>query len=145
MIPHHQQAVQMSSMAERHASTPEVTELAAKIAAAQGPEIETMTGWLEDWGQDVPEGDGMGMGGDMGSMDMNGMMSGQDMEDLDSARGASFDRMWLTMMIEHHEGAVEMAQDEKSKGQNADAVALAEKIEADQTAEIAVMKDLLES
>jgi uncharacterized protein (DUF305 family) len=73
------------------------------------------------------------------------MMSDDDMESLDAATGAEFDQMFLTMMIEHHTGAIEMAQTEQQDGENPDAIALAEKIEADQTAEIAQMEDLLGS
>lgn len=143
MIPHHEQAVQMAKMATANASTAEVQELAAKIEAAQGPEIETMSGWLKEWGEDVPSGKG-GMDHDMGSMgDMPGMMSDADMSKLEDSTGAEFDQMFLTMMVEHHTGAIEMAKVEQSDGQNADAVALAKKIETDQSAEIATMKDLL--
>lgn len=143
MIPHHEQAVEMAKMAASHASTAEVKDLAAKIEAAQGPEIKTMSGWLKAWGKDVPSGSMGGM--NHGSGGMPGMMSDDDMMSLDSSDGAGFDRMFLTMMIEHHEGAIEMAKTEQADGKNADAVALAKKIEADQTAEIAVMKDLLQS
>ena len=75
-------------------------------------------------------------------MDMPGMMSDDDMSGLEKATGAQFDQMFLTMMIEHHTGAIEMAKIEQSKGKNADAKALAKQIEADQTAEIAEMKEL---
>ena len=142
MIPHHQQAVQMARMARTHASSPAVKELAARIEAAQGPEIATMSGWLEDWGKDGKSGSGMS-GMDMGSMP--GLMSDDDLTRLDADSGATFDRMFLAMMIKHHTGAVEMATTEQSDGKNADAVALAKKIEAAQTAEIAHMKDLLGS
>lgn len=155
MIPHHQQAVQMAKMAKMNASSPEVKQLAEKIEAAQGPEIDTMTGWLKEWGKKVPSGSGSGMGGmdhdsddDMGSMgsgDMPGMMSGADMKKMMGASGASFDRMFLTMMTEHHTGAIKMAKTEQANGKSADAVALAKKIEADQTAEITQMKQLLKS
>jgi uncharacterized protein (DUF305 family) len=151
MIPHHQQAVQMAKMATMKASSPEVKQLADKIEAAQGPEIDTMTGWLKDWGKKVPSGSMSGMDHDMddmdstGSGDMPGMMTDADMKKLDGARGAGFDRMFLTMMTEHHTGAIEMAKTEQTDGKNADAVALAKKIEADQTAEIAEMKQLLKS
>ena len=146
MIPHHQQAVVMAKMAESHASSPEVKSLAAKIEAAQGPEIATMTGWLNTWGKAVPSGTGMGgMDHNMGGDGMPGMMGESEMTDLDKAMGTGFDRMFLTMMIEHHTGAIEMAKTEQADGQNPDAVVLAKKIEADQTAEIAVMKDLLKS
>jgi uncharacterized protein (DUF305 family) len=147
MIPHHEQAVVMAKMAKSHASSSEVKDLAAKIEAAQGPEITMMSGWLKTWGEDVPSGSGMGgMGGmNYGSGGMPGMMGDDDMMSLDSATGAGFGRMFLTMMIVHHEGAIEMAKTEQVDGKNKAAVALAQKIESDQTAEIAVMKDLLKS
>lgn len=146
MIPHHQQAVVMAKMAGSHASSPDVKSLADKIKAAQGPEIATMTSWLNAWGEDVPSGTDMGgMNHDMGGDDMPGMMGQSEMNDLDTATGTGFDRMFLTMMIEHHTGALEMAKTEQADGKNPDAVTLAKKIEADQTAEIAVMKDLLKS
>lgn len=143
MIPHHEQAVEMATMAQERASSTEVKQLADKIAAAQGPEIDTMTGWLEDWGQEVSSDSMSGMD-DSGS-DMSGMMSDDDMESLGTATGAEFDQMFLTMMIEHHTGAIEMAKTEQQDGENPDAIALAETIEADQTAEIAQMEDLLGS
>lgn len=152
MIPHHQQAVEMSRMARTHADSPEVKKLASDIEAAQGPEIETMTQWLRDWGKDVPSSSGSDMGGmDMGdgshmdTADMPGMMSDGDMHRLDQAHGADWDRLFLTMMIRHHEGALEMARTERADGQNPDAVALAKKIQDAQTAEIATMKDMLKS
>lgn len=143
MIPHHEQAVEMATMAQEQASSPEVKQLADKIAAAQGPEIDTMTRWLEDWGQEVSPDSMSGM--DHSGSDMSGMMSDDDMESLGAATGAEFDQMFLEMMIEHHTGAIEMAQTEQQDGENPDAIALAEKIEADQTAEIAQMQDLLGS
>ena len=150
MIPHHQQAVEMAQLAEDRASSPEVKQLAADIEAAQGPEIETMTAWLEEWGEEVPasgggHGDMEGMEDMDDTSDMPGMMSEDEMGDLESAEGDEWDEMFLTMMIEHHEGAIEMARTEQSEGQNPDAVALAEKIEADQTAEIETMEGLLGS
>lgn len=146
MIPHHRQAVVMARMARRHAATEQVRMLADQIRAAQGPEIAIMSGWLEDWGRRAPTGGMSGMGHGMGSMDpddMPGMMNDDEVDDLDAATGAAFDRMWLTMMIRHHAGAVAMAKREQVKGTNADAIALAKKIETDQTAEIATMKAML--
>ena len=143
MIPHHEQAVAMATMAQEQASSTEVKQLAAKIAAAQGPEIDTMTGWLEDWGKEVSSDSEGGM--DHSGSDMSGMMSDAEMESMGAATGAKFDQMFLTMMIEHHTGAIEMAQTEQQDGENPDAIALAKKIEADQTAEIAQMEDLLGS
>jgi uncharacterized protein (DUF305 family) len=143
MIPHHEQAVEMATMAQEQASSPEVKQLAEKIAAAQGPEIDTMTGWLDDWGKELSSDSAGGM--DHSGSDMSGMMSDDDMASLGTATGAEFDQMFLEMMIEHHTGAIETAQTEQQDGENPDAVALAEKIEADQTAEIAQMEDLLGS
>jgi len=139
MIPHHQQAVAMAKMAKAHASSPEVKKLADKIEAAQGPEISTMQGWLKDWGKSKASGSMSGMSG------MPGMMSDSDMKGLDKATGATFDKMFLTMMIAHHTGAIEMAKTEQSKGKNADAKALAKNIEKAQTTEIAQMKKMLGS
>lgn len=145
MIPHHQQAIAMAKLAKARATSPQVKSLAADIEQAQGPEIQTMTDWLLAWGQDIPDDSSMpGMSsGDM-AMDMPGMMSREDMSNLRAASGASFDRMFLTMMIDHHQGAIEMAQTEQTDGQHPDATALAEKIEADQTAEKATMQRLLD-
>ena len=145
MIPHHRQAVEMARMAPTRAKDPRVKDLATKIEAAQGPEIQTMTGWLQSWGKPVPE-DMTGMTGmNHGEMNMPGMMSATDMAKMGKASGADFDTMFLTGMIAHHRGAVEMARAEQSAGQNPDAVALARKIQADQTAEIRQMQRLLKS
>ncbi|KUG54788.1 DUF305 domain-containing protein [Serinicoccus chungangensis] len=143
MIPHHQQAVEMSDMALRQGG-PDVMELAERIQEAQAPEIETMTGWLQAWGEDVPEtGDHGGMG-DMDHSQMEGMMTPEDMEDLDSAEGSQFDSMWLEMMIEHHNGAITMAQTQVDDGLNPEAIALAEDIAESQEAEIDEMETLLQ-
>lgn len=145
MIPHHQQAVEMAELAETRAKSPEVKSLATQIKGAQDPEIRTMSGWLTAWGERVPSD----TSSDMGEMDMSegssmpGLMSDADMRLLMNASGADFDQMFLTMMIEHHEGAIEMAKTEESDGKNADAIALAEQIDSAQTAEIATMQGLL--
>ncbi|MBU2074971.1 MAG: DUF305 domain-containing protein [Actinobacteria bacterium] len=144
MIPHHQQAVEMAQLAETRAESAEVKSVAADIKAAQDPEIETMTGWLESWGEDVPDQDMSGMDhGDMSSDDMAGMMTEEEMGDLEGSSGSEFDQMFLTMMIAHHEGAIEMAQTEQAEGEFLDALALAEEIESVQTEEIQTMQELL--
>ena len=144
MIPHHQQAIEMAELAESRADSEEVKELAADIEAAQGPEIETMTGWLESWGEDVPDEGMSGMDhGDMSSDDMTGMMTDDEMADLEATSGAGFDQMFLTMMIEHHEGAIEMAKTEQAEGEFPEAVDMAEEIETTQAEEIQKMQDLL--
>ena len=153
MILHHAQAVRMSDMAADRAESQDVKDLAADISAAQGPEIEQMSAWLEAWDEDVPEtpmGDMDGMDhGDMGGMedmeDMPGMMSSEEMDELEAASGAQFDEMFLSMMIEHHEGAIDMARTEQAEGENPEAIALAETIERNQSKEIQSMEELLAS
>ncbi|MFJ4206205.1 DUF305 domain-containing protein [Streptomyces sviceus] len=141
MIPHHQQAVEMAGLAADRASSTEVKGLAARIEKAQGPEIETMTGWLKTWGKQVPEAmPGMDHSAHSG---MAGMMDSADMEKLGKASGKDFDSMFLTMMVEHHEGAVEMATTEKAKGEDQAATAMAGDIVTTQNAEISEMKKLL--
>lgn len=147
MIPHHRGAVAMAQLADGRAEDPRVLELANRIEAAQQPEIETLTGWLEAWGEPLPEEsdsmEGMDMGGmDMGGMDMGGM-SEEDMAALEAASGPEFDRMFLEQMVIHHRSAVEMAQTEVAEGSNPDAVAMAQEIVDSQSAEIAEMETLL--
>jgi uncharacterized protein (DUF305 family) len=147
MIPHHQQALTMAKLAADRASSAKVKDLASRIEKAQDPEIKTMSGWLTSWGEDAPKsGDGMesmpGMdhsGGDA----MPGMMDPADMGKLEKASGADFDTMFLTMMIDHHEGAVDMANTEKSKGKYGPATSMADDIVTAQTAEITEMNKLL--
>ena len=141
MIPHHQQALEMARTAETRASNAQVKDLAARIEKAQDPEIATMSTWLRQWGQPLPSGSpGMGHGPHAG---MPGMMTDQEMRDLMAASGKDFDRMFLRMMIRHHQGAIEMATTEQQRGQNQQAKQLAEKIAADQAAEVKQMRDLL--
>ena len=133
MIPHHQQAVEMATMAESRALSPEVKALAIKIKAEQAPEIAQMTGWLED--SNAP----MEMGHDMG---MGGMLGDAEMQKLEESQGAAFDRLFLKGMIEHHEGAIEMAQMVVDSN-NPEARSLGEAIIKAQTEEIILMKSLL--
>lgn len=144
MIPHHRQAVEMAELAGSRAESPKVKELALAIQGAQDPEIKTMTRWLKDWDEPLPD-DGMsGMGhGSDDSDSMSGMMSDDEMKSLDSSSGNEFDKMFLTMMVKHHEGAITMAEDEMADGENAEAIALAKTIKQAQTGELATMKDLL--
>ncbi|MEG9224880.1 DUF305 domain-containing protein [Aeromicrobium sp. Sec7.5] len=145
MIPHHEQATEMAALAQDRTTNPEILDIASRIEAAQDPEIETMTTWLQEWG--VPEdstNEHSEMNHGQGSeSSMPGMMSEDDMTALEDATGVEFDQMFLTMMIEHHEGAIVMAKTEIDSGTNPDAIALAEQIEAAQTAEIAEMEALL--
>ena len=143
MIVHHQGAIEMADLAVDKAANEDVRALAERISAAQGPEIDEMTSWLEAWGEEGPEDADMG-GMDHGGMDMGGMDMESAMAELEGLSGAEFDRAFLEMMTEHHRGAVEMAETEVADGENPQAVALAQKIIEDQTAEIAEMEQLLQ-
>jgi uncharacterized protein (DUF305 family) len=150
MIAHHRQAVTMAELAADRAESEEVAELAQQIRAAQDPEIETMSGFLEAWGAEVPTDDAMGgmeHGDmpDMGRSGTSGMMSPEQMQQLAGASGPAFDSMFLQMMIAHHEGAVVDAQRELADGVNPQAKELASTIVEDQTAEIEQMRQLLQS
>lgn len=145
MIPHHEQAVEMAALAETRANNPEVKKLAADIKGAQDPEIKTMTSWLQSWGEetDIPTSMDHGMSGhDMGAT-VSGMMSAEDMEKLKGASGVEFDKMFMTMMIQHHQGAIDMARNQIQGGQYGPAIQMAKDIEAAQTREIEKMNQLL--
>ena len=142
MIPHHQQAVEMADLALTRETSPEVKKLAEQIKAAQGPEIEMMSMWLQSWGAPMEMGEDHS-GHDMGGMDMSGMMSDDDMQALADAQGAEFDRMWLEMMIAHHQGAISMAEQVKAASSNADVTSLAGAVMTGQAEEIDTMQKLL--
>jgi len=133
MIPHHQQAVDMGTLAERLAFSPEVKALAAQIKAEQAPEISQMQGWLTDAGASLDMGHEMGMGG---------MLSESAMALLENAKGAAFDKLFLKGMIAHHQGAITMAK-MVSNSTNAEVKALSEAITSSQTEQIDYMKSLL--
>ena len=134
MIPHHEQAVEMADVAlENDTASQDVKALAAQIKAAQDPEIQTMKGWLAQWGASESSG----------QMDHGGMMSDDDMSSLMGASGPEFNQMWLTMMIEHHEGAVEMAQDVLATTSNPEVEQLATAVVQGQEKEITTMKGML--
>jgi len=142
MIVHHEGALEMAELAQSAAQSPDVVALAERISAAQGPEIDLMTGWLEAWGEPGP--DAMGHGGmDHGGMDMDGMAQAGAMGALEQLSGQEFDRRFLELMTAHHEGAIEMAESEIEHGANPDALALARTLIDAQTAEIAEMANLL--
>lgn len=137
MIPHHEQAVAMADLTPTRAASPELRELASRIRAGQGPEIDRMTGLLTAWGAPRPAPGSMaGMGG------MSGMMSPDQMRGLETATGAAFDRAFLEMMVAHHTGAVEMARTELAQGRSPEARGLAQEILDAQQAEIAQMQVL---
>lgn len=142
MIVHHEGAVEMADLAVERAGSEEVRALGERIAAAQGPEIEQMTSWLEAWGEDLPAEADMG-GMDHGSMEMDGMDQETVMGELSGLTGADFDRRFLELMIDHHRGAIEMAESHRVAGESAEAVRLSDEIIDAQTTEIAEMTELL--
>jgi uncharacterized protein (DUF305 family) len=159
MIPHHQQAIEMSDMLlAKQGIDSRVTELAKQIKAAQGPEIQQMQGWLTQWGNpamppmtsgdmsghgDMPGMSGTPMPTTSGMPGMSGMMSEQDMTALQNAQGVEAGKLFLTQMIAHHEGAITMAQNEIKDGQYAAAVELARSIVTAQQKEIETMKGII--
>jgi len=147
MIPHHEQAVEMAKLAPTRAKDPKVKQLAAQIAGAQQPEIDTMTGWLSSWNQPMT-GDHASMAETPGAMNTttgDGMADAAAMAKLKAATGAAFDRQFLELMQVHHEGAIAMAKTEITDGKYPAAVALAHAVEEAQTKEVALIKQLLKS
>jgi uncharacterized protein (DUF305 family) len=142
MIPHHEQALEMAAIIlDKEGVDDRVIALAERIQAAQQPEIDLMTSWLEEWGVDPDMGDM----GDMPGMDHgdDGMMSDDDMNALEAASGEEASTLFLEQMVQHHDGAIEMSQQELDNGKNADALKLARQIIDAQRAEIAEMQELL--
>lgn len=141
MLPHHKQAVEMSDMllAKGDGVDPDVATLAKQIKAEQGPEITQLTSWLKGWGE--PTGSEHSTTGHS----MSGMMSDSDMSDLDQASAEDAGKLFLQQMVQHHEGAVDMAKTEVDKGKNTDAVAMAKSIVSSQTEQITQMQDMLAS
>ena len=141
MIPHHEQAVEMATLAETRASSPEIKELAAEIKAAQQPEIDQMTAWLEEWG--MPVMSGMDAMGEHGGHGMSGMLTDEQLQQLANAQGAEFDRLFAEFMILHHEGAIDMAEDVVDS-KDPRVAALAQAILTTQAEEIAQMRAFLD-
>lgn len=150
MIPHHEQALTMAALADDRASDARITSLAGQIEKAQDPEIATLKSWLKDWGKPEKASsggmDGMdGMDhGSSGKSDMGGMMSKEDMRKLEAAKGPAFDRAFASMMIDHHQGAIAMAKNEKKNGRNAKAKKLADDVVKNQSTEVATLRTLLD-
>jgi len=158
MVPHHAQALEMSELAQTRAQDQQVVDLARRIKGAQGPEIVSMSSWLQTRDEKVPETmaeamalmsqdghsghGGHGGHGAGGAATMNGMLSDREMTALARAKGAEFDRLYLAGMISHHEGAVAMAHDEMEAGADTLALELAAEVAAGQQAEIGRMLDI---
>ena len=149
MVPHHQQAIEMSDIIlAKPGIDPRVVELARQIKAAQGPEIAQLQDWMKQWGMPgmghggMGEMPGMGHGGMSG---MDGMLSPAEMDALKSAQGVEASKLFLTGMIAHHQGAITMAQNEIKNGQFPDAVSMAKSIVESQQQEIDEMNGILSS
>ncbi len=146
MIPHHHQALKMSALAERHASSKAVRILADRIRGAQAPEIQAMSSWLDERNIEVPRADADPMKYDHsqhGHNSMMGMMTKAEMKELSAARGERFDRLYLRGMIRHHAGAVDMAEDAAQDGTDMIVSEMTADVAATQSAEIGRMEDLL--
>jgi uncharacterized protein (DUF305 family) len=140
MIAHHAQAIYMSRMAEAHGANPRVLRLATKIDQSQVAEIRIMQEWLRSYGQEAPDTSSWR------SMQMPGMLSEAQLRELDASRGVAFDRAFLTMMIRHHEGALQMVKDlfaTPRAGQEVDVNVFANDVVTVQTAEIGTMRQML--
>lgn len=135
MIPHHHQAITMSDTELAKGQNKQVKQLATTIKNAQGPEIKRMQGWLTTWNAPATSGGHMNHG--------TGMMSPEQMGQFNKASAKALDRMFLQMMIDHHQGAVAMARPEQQHGQNPQARQLADSIVTSQQAQIAQMKRML--
>lgn len=144
MIPHHAQALAMARMAPSHGANAEVQRLAARIINAQKDEIALMQQWLADRRQQVPEATSEGHAHH--AAHMPGMLTPEQMRQLDAARGAAFDRLFVTFMIQHHKGAVQMVQhlmSSQGAAQNETVFRFASDVQVDQSTEIARMERML--
>ena len=140
MIAHHAQAIVMSRMAEKHGASPQVLKLSTKIDQSQVPEIIIMQQWLLRNGQVAPDT------ASWHHMRMDGMLTDVQLQELDASRGVEFDRAFLTLMIQHHAGALKMVDDlfaSPLAGQEVDVSVFANDVMTSQTGEIGIMRRLL--
>jgi uncharacterized protein (DUF305 family) len=142
MIPHHAQALDMAALVPGRSSRDDVQRLAARIELSQADEMRMMRRWLEARGEAVP---GAHVHQLHGAAPMPGMLSTEDMRRLADTRGEAFDRLFLALMIRHHEGALVMVRDlfAAGGGQDPEVFALASEVESEQTGEIARMRTML--
>ncbi len=140
MIAHHGQAIHMSRLAESRGASPRLLRFATKIDQSQAGEIRLMQEWLRANGQAAPEGESWR------TMSMPGMLTAEQLAQLTAAKGEEFDKQFLTLMIKHHEGALQMVKDllaTPRAAQDVDVSVLATDVEVTQTAEIAIMHQML--
>jgi uncharacterized protein (DUF305 family) len=141
MIAHHAQAIYMSRLAAARGANPRILKFATKIDQSQIAEIRLMQDWLRGNAQDAPDTNSWR------TIRMPGMITAEQLAELDAARGKDFDRLFLTFMIEHHEGALKMVEDLFANARNAqdvDVSVFANDVHTVQTAEIGVMHQMLD-
>ncbi|MEU8896459.1 DUF305 domain-containing protein [Nocardia sp. NPDC048505] len=140
MYPHHAQAVEMAKLVPSRSQNPQLLALATAVEQAQAPEMQQISALLQSFGKPVPSasGDHSGHGATM-----PGMMSAEQLDALRAASGTAFDRQWLEMMIQHHQGAIAMSDTEIANGVNPESVALARAVITAQRAEIDTMNGML--
>ena len=146
MVPHHAQALEMSALAPERASSKQVLALARRIKGAQGPEVLTMSSWLQTRDIEVPkagEDPSSYDHGEHGHMEMAGMLTESELAQLKGSRGARFDRLFLRGMIGHHQGAVDMARHVAVDGTDLRVSEIAADTATGQAAEIHRMRALL--
>lgn len=136
MIAHHQQALDMAALIDGRTDNPDILQLGTTIEETQAPEMEAMQARLDEWGVSDDHGHG-------GHEEMDGMLDEEQMTALSDASGTDFDRLFLEGMIEHHEGAIEMAQDELDNGVDDQSRQIAEDVITAQEAEITEMNEML--
>ncbi|MFF7731960.1 DUF305 domain-containing protein [Streptomyces sp. NPDC007984] len=136
MIEHHAQALVMTELTPKRAESKDVKRIAQRIAAGQKPEIEAMKGWLKSYGKPLKaEGHEHAT--------MPGMATPTQLKKLRAADGKAFDRLFLTLMTTHHQGAITMATDVKGQGNNIRVEEMADEVIAQQTSEITRMRNML--
>ena len=143
MIGHHAQALAMAALAPRNGASPEVQRLAERISAGQQDEIASMQRWLRQRGESVPD-EHHAMHGHL----MPGMLTEEQMRELERAKGPEFDRLFLTDMIQHHRGAVQMVKQlygTPGAAQDETVFKFANDVGVDQTTEIARMERMLDA
>jgi len=152
MISHHAQSVQMAKWAESHNASKAVTIFCGRVATAQTAEIGLMQQWLAERRQPVPDADPRGMKMDMAGtthyMAMPGMLTDEQMKQLDASRGIDFDRLFLTFMVQHHRGAIQMVDKlfgTPGAGQDEIVCKFANDVQVDQSTEIDRMMQMLEA
>ena len=143
MVPHHEQAVVMSEMVSNVQVSGETSALATEIISAQASEIELMKSFLSEWGVEYDPNSDPHAGHMMSGVESSGMMTDEELAELKNSSGVVFEKMWLTMMLAHHKGAIKMAETVIADGKDARVKTLAEAIISEQKKELDLIDSLL--